>query len=155
MTWHVRHHWPSRPSMPGSSFRRTCALLSHLRLFCYAFPRSPRYVCATVLFRSYVTPGSEQIRATIQRDGISGTFEKLGAKMLASACGPCVGQWDRQDKVGERNTIVSSYNRNFVGRQDGNKDTHNFLTSPELATALAIAGRLDFGPNLNTSRHAP
>jgi aconitate hydratase len=98
----------------------------------------------------YVTPGSEQIRATIQRDGISGTFEELGAKMLASACGPCVGQWEREDKVGERNTIVSSYNRNFVGRQDRNKDTHNFLTSPELATALAIAGRLDFDPRTDS-----
>lgn len=67
--------------------------------------------------------------------------------MLANACGPCIGQWDRQDvKKGEKNTIVTSYNRNFTGRNDANAATHAFVTSPELVTALSIAGRLDFNP---------
>jgi len=94
-----------------------------------------------------VTPGSEQVRATIERDGIAGTFRDFGATVLANACGPCIGQWDRRDvKKGEKNTIVTSYNRNFTGRNDANPATHCFVTSPELVTALSIAGRLDFNP---------
>ncbi|XP_037712320.1 probable aconitate hydratase, mitochondrial [Drosophila subpulchrella] len=94
-----------------------------------------------------VTPGSEQIRATIERDGISEVFDKFGGTVLANACGPCIGQWDRQDvKKGDKNTIVTSYNRNFTGRNDANPATHCFVTSPELVTALSIAGRLDFNP---------
>lgn len=94
-----------------------------------------------------VTPGSEQVRATIERDGIAETFRNFGATVLANACGPCIGQWDRKDvKKGEKNTIVTSYNRNFTGRNDANPATHAFVTSPELVTALSIAGRLDFNP---------
>nr|XP_023026808.1 probable aconitate hydratase, mitochondrial isoform X1 [Leptinotarsa decemlineata] len=94
-----------------------------------------------------VTPGSEQIRATIERDGISQTLAEFGGTVLANACGPCIGQWDRKDvKKGEKNTIVTSYNRNFTGRNDANPATHCFVTSPELVTALSIAGRLDFNP---------
>jgi len=94
-----------------------------------------------------VTPGSEQIRATIDRDGQAEVFRKFGATVLANACGPCIGQWNRQDvKKGESNTIVTSYNRNFTGRNDANPKTHAFVTSPEMVTALAIAGRLDFNP---------
>lgn len=94
-----------------------------------------------------VTPGSEQIRATIERDGISEVFLKFGGTVLANACGPCIGQWDRKDiKKGDKNTIVTSYNRNFTGRNDANPQTHAFVTSPELVTALSIAGRLDFNP---------
>ncbi|CAD6999338.1 probable aconitate hydratase, mitochondrial [Ceratitis capitata] len=94
-----------------------------------------------------VTPGSEQIRATIERDGIGEVFQKFGGTVLANACGPCIGQWDRKDvKKGEKNTIVTSYNRNFTGRNDANPATHSFVTSPELVTALSIAGRLDFNP---------
>ncbi|TDG52114.1 hypothetical protein AWZ03_001395 [Drosophila navojoa] len=94
-----------------------------------------------------VTPGSEQIRATIDRDGMIETFNKFGATVLANACGPCIGQWDRKDvKKGEKNTIVTSYNRNFTGRNDANPATHCFVTSPEMVTALSIAGRLDFNP---------
>ncbi|MCL6404062.1 aconitate hydratase, partial [Pectobacterium carotovorum subsp. carotovorum] len=75
-----------------------------------------------------VTPGSEQIRATIERDGQLKTFQDLGGIVLANACGPCIGQWDRQDiKKGDKNTIVSSYNRNFTSRNDGNPDTHAFV----------------------------
>ncbi|KAF7272709.1 putative aconitate hydratase, mitochondrial [Rhynchophorus ferrugineus] len=94
-----------------------------------------------------VTPGSEQIRATIERDGISQTLTEFGGTVLANACGPCIGQWDRKDvKKGEKNTIVTSYNRNFTGRNDANPATHAFVTSPELVTALSIAGTLDFNP---------
>lgn len=95
----------------------------------------------------YVTPGSEQIRATIERDGLANTLRELGGTLLANACGPCIGQWDRKDvKKGEKNTIVSSYNRNFTGRNDANPATHSFVASPEMVVALSIAGRLDFNP---------
>ncbi|XP_076764702.1 putative aconitate hydratase, mitochondrial [Xylocopa sonorina] len=94
-----------------------------------------------------VTPGSEQIRATIERDGIAKILRDFGGVVLANACGPCIGQWDRRDiKKGDKNTIVTSYNRNFTGRNDANPATHAFVTSPELVTALSIAGRLDFNP---------
>ncbi|XP_026680108.1 probable aconitate hydratase, mitochondrial [Diaphorina citri] len=94
-----------------------------------------------------VTPGSEQVRATIERDGIAQTLREFGGTVLANACGPCIGQWDRKDvKKGEKNTIVTSYNRNFTGRNDANPATHAFVTSPELVTALAIKGSLEFDP---------
>ena len=94
-----------------------------------------------------VTPGSEQIRATIQRDGQLDTFKEFGGVVLANACGPCIGQWDRKDiKKGDKNTIVSSFNRNFTSRNDGNPDTHSFVASPEITTAFAIAGDLRFNP---------
>lgn len=94
-----------------------------------------------------ITPGSEQIRATIERDGQSDTLSQLGGKVLANACGPCIGQWKRSDlPVGEANTIVSSFNRNFRARNDGSPDTLNFLASPEIVTALALGGRLSFNP---------
>uniref|UniRef100_A0A2K6NBK1 Aconitate hydratase, mitochondrial n=1 Tax=Rhinopithecus roxellana TaxID=61622 RepID=A0A2K6NBK1_RHIRO len=94
-----------------------------------------------------ITPGSEQIRATIERDGYAQILRDLGGIVLANACGPCIGQWDRKDiKKGEKNTIVTSYNRNFTGRNDANPETHAFVTSPEIVTALAIAGTLKFNP---------
>jgi aconitate hydratase len=99
----------------------------------------------------YVTPGSEQIRATIARDGQLETFEEFGGMVLANACGPCIGQWDRQDvKKGEKNSIVSSYNRNFTGRNDANPATHAFVASPDITTALCIAGDLRFNPLTDT-----
>merc|ERR1712141_894511 len=95
----------------------------------------------------YITPGSEQIRATIERDGLSTTMKEAGGVVLANACGPCIGQWDRQNvKKGEDNTIVTSYNRNFTGRNDANPATHGFVTSPEMTVALSLAGTLDFDP---------
>jgi aconitate hydratase len=98
-----------------------------------------------------VTPGSEQIRATIERDGQMKTFEEFGGMVLANACGPCIGQWDRTDvKKGEPNSIVSSYNRNFTGRNDANPATHAFVTSPDLVVALTIAGTLNFNPLTDT-----
>jgi aconitate hydratase len=94
-----------------------------------------------------VTPGSEQVRATIERDGLLADLEAIGATVLANACGPCIGQWDRTDlDLTKPNTIVNSYNRNFPKRNDGNANTLSFVTSPDTVIALALAGRLDFDP---------
>jgi aconitate hydratase len=94
-----------------------------------------------------VTPGSEQIRATIERDGLLADLEAIGATVLANACGPCIGQWDRAGlDTGPLNTIVTSYNRNFSKRNDGRADTKAFLASPEMVIAYALAGTLDFNP---------
>jgi aconitate hydratase len=94
-----------------------------------------------------ITPGSEQVRYTIERDGFIDTFDKIGAKVFANACGPCIGMWARvgADRK-EKNTIVHSFNRNFQSRNDGNPNTYAFVGSPELVTALAIAGDLNFNP---------
>ena len=98
-----------------------------------------------------ITPGSEQVRYTIERDGFIAVFEKMGGKVFANACGPCIGQWSREGaEKGAKNTIVHSFNRNFSKRADGNPNTHAFVTSPEIVTALAIAGRLDFNPITDT-----
>ena len=98
-----------------------------------------------------VTPGSEQIRATIERDGQLRTLEDFGGMVLANACGPCIGQWDRRDvEKGEANSILSSYNRNFTGRNDANPATHSFVTSPDLVVALTMAGTLNFNPLTDT-----
>ncbi|NWF51011.1 MAG: aconitate hydratase [Ignavibacteriaceae bacterium] len=94
-----------------------------------------------------ITPGSEQVRATIERDGQLKALTDIGGLILANACGPCIGMWKRMDiKTGERNTIVTSFNRNFAKRNDGNPETLAFVASPEITTALAIAGRLSFNP---------
>lgn len=94
-----------------------------------------------------ITPGSEQIRATIDRDGHLKALEDVGAVVLANACGPCIGQWKRHDvEFGEKNSILTSYNRNFSGRNDANPGTHSFVSSPEIVMAFALAGRLSFNP---------
>jgi aconitate hydratase len=93
-----------------------------------------------------ITPGSEQVRATIERDGQLQTLEELGGIILANACGPCIGMWKRMDMPTEKNTIVTSFNRNFAKRNDGNPNTLAFVASPEITTALAIAGSLSFNP---------
>jgi aconitate hydratase len=98
-----------------------------------------------------VTPGSERIYHTMIRDGFMKTFEEMGATVLANACGPCIGQWKRSDiQPKESNSIISSYNRNFPGRNDGNAETLSFLSSPEIVTAMAFAGTLDFNPVTGT-----
>ena len=100
-----------------------------------------------------ITPGSEQVRYTIERDGFINTFENIGATVFANACGPCIGMWDRYGDnaaEGPRNTIVHSFNRNFAKRADGNPNTLAFVGSPELVTAIAISGRLDFNPLKDT-----
>lgn len=94
-----------------------------------------------------VTPGSEQVRATIERDGLLADLEAIGATVLANACGPCIGQWERGDvSKGEENSILTSFNRNFKGRNDGNAGTYSFISSPEVVVAYALAGRLDVNP---------
>ncbi len=98
-----------------------------------------------------VTPGSEQIRATIERDGLLADLTAVGATVLANACGPCIGQWARPASITDRpNTIVNSYNRNFPKRNDGSANTLSFVTSPDTVMALALAGRLDFDPTTDT-----
>jgi aconitate hydratase len=98
-----------------------------------------------------ITPGSEQIRATIERDGILADLEAIGATVLANACGPCIGQWDRPAAITDKpNTIVNSFNRNFPKRNDGSANTLSFVTSPDTVLALALAGRLDFNPTTDT-----
>jgi aconitate hydratase len=94
-----------------------------------------------------ITPGSEQIRCTAERDGLLSTFEKIGGLILANACGPCIGQWARHGtEKQEKNSIMTSFNRNFAKRNDGNPNTHAFVASPELTTAFVIAGKLTFNP---------
>ena len=98
-----------------------------------------------------ITPGSEQVRYTVERDGYLGTFEKMGGVVLANACGPCIGQWARHTNDPERkNSIITSFNRNFAKRNDGNPNTHAFVASPEITTAFAIAGDLTFNPLRDT-----
>ena len=100
----------------------------------------------------FITPGSEQIRATLSRDSTLETFSSAGGTILANACGPCIGQWKRTDGVskGDSNAILTSYNRNFKGRNDGNPSTMNFLASPEIVTAMSYAGSTTFNPLTDT-----
>ncbi|MDR2145939.1 MAG: aconitate hydratase, partial [Tannerella sp.] len=98
-----------------------------------------------------INPGSEQVRYTAERDGLLGEFESVGATIMANACGPCIGQWKRETDNPERpNSIVTSFNRNFAKRNDGNPNTYAFVASPELVTALSIAGTLRFNPLMDT-----
>jgi len=98
-----------------------------------------------------ITPGSEQVRYTVERDGYLGIFEKMGGVVLANACGPCIGQWARHSNDPNRkNSIITSFNRNFAKRNDGNPNTHAFVASPEITTAFAIAGDLTFNPLTDT-----
>lgn len=98
-----------------------------------------------------ITPGSEQVRYTIERDGFLGVFDKIGATVFANACGPCIGMWARVGaEKAEKNTIVHSFNRNFAKRADGNPNTYAFVGSPEIVTAMAIAGTLEFNPLTDT-----
>jgi aconitate hydratase len=98
-----------------------------------------------------ITPGSEQVRYTVERDGFLGVFEKMGGVVLANACGPCIGQWARHTNDPNRaNSIITSFNRNFAKRNDGNPNTHAFVASPEITTAFAIAGDLTFNPMTDT-----
>ncbi|MDN5202574.1 aconitate hydratase [Fulvivirgaceae bacterium BMA10] len=98
-----------------------------------------------------ITPGSEQVRYTVERDGYLGTFKEMGGVVLANACGPCIGQWARHTNDPTRkNSIITSFNRNFAKRNDGNPNTHSFVASPEIVTAMAIAGDLTFNPMKDT-----
>jgi aconitate hydratase len=98
-----------------------------------------------------ITPGSEMVRYTTERDGYLDIFEKMGGVVLANACGPCIGQWARHGaEKQEKNSIITSFNRNFAKRNDGNPNTHSFVASPEMVTAMAIAGKLTFNPLTDT-----
>lgn len=102
-----------------------------------------------------ITPGSEQVRYTVERDGFLATFDQMGGVVLANACGPCIGQWARHGaEKQEKNSIITSFNRNFAKRADGNPNTHAFVASPEIVTALAIAGDLTFNPITDTLTNA-
>merc|ERR1711970_1105200 len=111
-------------------------------------------VCKQAIDKGYqakagflISPGSEQIRATLKRDGIQDLFESVGGVIMSNSCGPCIGQWKRHDKQkGEKNTIVTSFNRNFTSRNDGNPATHGFVSTPEMTVAYALSGKLDFDP---------
>lgn len=98
-----------------------------------------------------ITPGSEQVRYTVARDGILDSFTQIGGLVLANACGPCIGQWSRHtNDPNRKNSIITSFNRNFKSRNDGNPQTHAFVASPEIVTALALAGDLTFNPLTDT-----
>ena len=101
-----------------------------------------------------ITPGSEQVRFTVERDGFLGVFDQMGGVVLANACGPCIGQWARHGaEKKEKNSIITSFNRNFAKRADGNPNTHSFVASPEVVTAMAIAGDLTFNPLTDTLKN--
>ena len=96
-----------------------------------------------------VSPGSEMVRATIERDGQMEELEQSGATVLANACGPCIGQWRRDEiQIGQKNSIVTSFNRNFPRRNDGNESTMAFIASPEIVMAYSLAGSLSFNPGM-------
>lgn len=98
-----------------------------------------------------ITPGSEQVRYTVERDNILADFESMGGVILANACGPCIGQWKRHRRDGDgKNSILTSFNRNFAKRNDGNPNTYAFVASPEIVTAMVLGGRLDFNPLTDT-----
>ena len=102
----------------------------------------------------YITPGSEQVRYTIERDGLTKIFDSIGGKVLANACGPCIGQWNRKtDDKKRANSIITSFNRNFAARNDGNPNTHSFVASPEMVTVYAISGDLTFNPMTDTLKN--
>ncbi|MEK9656798.1 MAG: aconitate hydratase [bacterium] len=101
-----------------------------------------------------ITPGSELVRATVDRDGLLDDLGNIGGLVLANACGPCIGQWKRHAEQGKPNSIITSFNRNFAKRNDGNPNTHAFVASPELVTAFVLAGRLDFNPLTDTLENA-
>ncbi|MCX6287235.1 MAG: aconitate hydratase [Bacteroidetes bacterium] len=102
-----------------------------------------------------ITPGSEQIRFTAERDGLLDAFDEIGGMIMANACGPCIGQWSRKmDDPERKNSIITSFNRNFAKRNDGNAGTHAFIASPEMVTAMVLAGRLSFNPAKDTLMNA-
>ncbi|KAK5094625.1 hypothetical protein LTS08_008481 [Lithohypha guttulata] len=142
----AKNNWPAQLS---SSMVGSCTNSSYedLKKVQHLIKQAKAAGIAKVKVPFLVSPGSEQIRATAEADGIFDDLRDAGATVLSSSCGPCVGQWDRTDvPKGERNSVISSYNRNFAGRHDSNSATHSFVTSPELATVFAYSGDLRFNP---------
>jgi len=149
----VENDWPEELS---SSLIGSCTNSSYEDIArCVSIVREAKAAGISLKTPFLVTPGSEQVRATIERDGLLAELEEAGATVLANACGPCIGQWDRQDKkMGEKNSIVTSYNRNFVKRNDGNPATHGFVASPEMCTILSLAGTITFDPETDKLKAA-
>lgn len=139
------HNWPSKISV---ALIGSCTNSSYEDMTrCASIARQAISHGISTASPLEITPGSEQIRATIERDQVMKDLQQINGEVLANACGPCIGQWKRHDvKKGEKNTILTSYNRNFSGRNDANPATHSFVTSPEIVTALSLAGTLDFNP---------
>lgn len=142
------HDWPTTlsASLVGSCTNSSYEDLEKVRNLVVQARKAGLHAPKTPFF---ISPGSEQIRATAEEAGILEDLRLAGATVLSNSCGPCVGQWDRRDvdvAGKERNSVISSFNRNFTGRHDGNPATHSFVTSPELVTAFAYAGALDFNP---------
>ncbi|HEY8270916.1 MAG TPA: aconitate hydratase [Pseudobdellovibrionaceae bacterium] len=137
--------WPTKLS---SALVGSCTNSSYEDIGRATFVAQQALECGAKMKQPFlVSPGSTQIQNTIQRDGQMAVLNEVGATVLANACGPCIGQWKRDDiKTGEKNTIVTSFNRNFRGRNDSNPETLAFIGSPELVMALGLAGRLDFNP---------
>lgn len=145
----AQHNWPSKievgliGSCTNSSYEDISRAVS--------LAKQAKEKGLTLKSEFTITPGSEQVRYTIERDGFLSVFESVGARVFANACGPCIGMWDRMGaEKKERNTIVHSFNRNFAKRADGNPNTLAFVASPEMVTALAIAGDLTFNPLTDT-----
>eukprot|EP00890_Picochlorum_soloecismus_P000019 jgi/Picsp_1/1017/NSC_04501-R1_aconitate mitochondrial-like len=144
-----QHNWPSKLSAGLIGSCTNSSYEDMTRAASVAKQALAAGIKAKVPFA--ITPGSEQIRATIERDGLIEIFEKVGGTVLANACGPCIGQWKRTEvQKGEANSIVTSFNRNFAARNDANPATHAFVTSPEIVTAFSIAGDLTFNPEKDT-----
>ncbi|MFN3254165.1 MAG: aconitate hydratase [Ilumatobacter sp.] len=143
------HGWPLEPSacLIGSCTNSSYEDITRVA----SIARQAAASGITAKTELLITPGSEQVRATIERDGLLADLEAIGATVLANACGPCIGQWSRPASVtGQPNTIVNSFNRNFPKRNDGSANTLSFVTSPDTVLAIALSGRLDFDPTVDT-----
>ena len=146
------HNWPERleVALIGSCTNSSYEDIS--RSASLAKQAADKHLQAQAEFT--ITPGSEQVRFTIERDGLLETFDEIGGVVLANACGPCIGQWARHmDDPTRKNSIITSFNRNFAKRNDGNSGTHAFVASPEIVTAFAIAGDLTFNPLTDTLKN--
>ena len=146
------HNWPERleVALIGSCTNSSYEDIS--RSASLAKQAADKHLQAQAEFT--ITPGSEQVRFTIERDGLLDTFDEIGGVVLANACGPCIGQWARHmDDPTRKNSIITSFNRNFAKRNDGNSGTHAFVASPEIVTAFAIAGDLTFNPLTDTLKN--
>ena len=142
-----KNHWPLKMSsgLIGSCTNSSYEDLSN----CASLASQAIKHGLTFKMPFFITPGSEKIKKTMERDGFTEIFEKAGGTILANACGPCIGQWKRQDNITEKNSIMTSYNRNFAKRNDGNEKTHTFVTSPEHVVMCGFAGNIDFDPKMD------
>lgn len=146
------HNWPERLEVALIGSCTNSSYEDITRSASLAKQAADKHLQAQAEFT--ITPGSEQVRYTIERDGLLDTFDEIGGIVLANACGPCIGQWARHmDDPTRKNSIITSFNRNFAKRNDGNSGTHAFVASPEIVTAFAIAGDLTFNPLTDTLKN--